>query len=122
MPITQQEADAADRAAYRTGPNVDAGLEPGAVTVDPNTAHGMAAKAARETNGATTTMTHDGVEEVRPADATYNEDLKVAGTTHVADPDAPAVDAPSAAAKRKTPNTIANTPDDVVGDPKADVQ
>lgn len=40
---------------YRTGPNVDAGLEPGAVTVDPHTPAGAAAAAAREANGASVT-------------------------------------------------------------------
>ena len=40
---------------FRTGPNVDAGLEPGAVTIDPATAEGVAAEAAREANGATVT-------------------------------------------------------------------
>lgn len=41
---------------YRTGPNIDAGLEPGAITVDPLSPAGMAAKAAREANGASTTV------------------------------------------------------------------
>ena len=43
-----------DDRPYRTGPNVDAGLEPGAVTVDPQTAAGIAAAAARDENGAKT--------------------------------------------------------------------
>lgn len=41
---------------YRTGPNVDAGLEPGAITVDPQTAAGIAADNARKANGAKTTV------------------------------------------------------------------
>ena len=45
-----------DDRPYRTGPNVDAGLEPGAITVDPQTAAGMAAEAARKANGAKTTV------------------------------------------------------------------
>lgn len=118
---TAQEADAADRASYRTGPNVDNGLEPGAVTVDPETAHGRAAARTREANGAKTTMTEEGVEEVRPKDATYaGEDPKVADATHVAD--GKPVDKVSAAAKKRNPNTIANDTDDIVADPKADVQ
>lgn len=122
MPNTQQETDSQDRAAYRTGPNVDIGLEPGAVTVDPETAHGVAAAAAREANGATTTMTDDGVAVVQPDHETYLDGPKVQAASSVADPDAPAVDKQSAAAKAKTPSTIANEPDDIKGDPKADVQ
>lgn len=41
-------------APYRTGPNVDNGLVEGAVTLDPHTAAGQAAAAAREVNGAKT--------------------------------------------------------------------
>lgn len=52
-----------DLAPYRTGPNVDAGLEPGAITVDPQTAAGKAAEAAREVNGAKTEV-QDRVEVV----------------------------------------------------------
>lgn len=52
-----------DDRPYRTGPNVDAGLEPGAVTVDPQTAAGVAAEAARKANGAKTTV-EDRVEVV----------------------------------------------------------
>lgn len=63
--------DAKVDAPWRTGPNVDAGLEPGAVTVDPDTAAGLAARAAREANGATTSMTDDGVEVVEQSDAPY---------------------------------------------------
>lgn len=48
---------------YRTGPNVDSGLEPGAITVDPHTAAGIAAAAARDANGAKTTV-EDRVEVV----------------------------------------------------------
>lgn len=118
--ITAQEADAAERASYRTGPNVDNGLEPGAVTVDPETAAGIAASRNRDANKATTTMTDEGVEEVKvPGD---DRSPKVADVTHVAPEDAPAVDKKSAAAKKKNPNTIANTPDDIVADPKADIQ
>jgi hypothetical protein len=118
--LTAQEADADERMRYRTGPNVDNGLEPGAVTVDPDTAHGRAAAANRDANGANTNMTDDGIAEVTvPGD---DRSPKVADDTHVADPSAPAVDKQSAKAKAKTPNTIANTPDDIVADPKADVQ
>ena len=117
---TAQEADAAERASYRTGPNVDNGLEPGAVTVDPETAAGIAAARNRDANNAETTMTDEGVEEVKvPGD---DRSPKVADVTHVAPEDAPAVDKKSAVAKKKNPNTIANTPDDIVADPKADVQ
>jgi hypothetical protein len=123
MPKTAQEADANERASYRTGPNVDNGLEPGAVTVDPHTAAGIAAAAARDANGANTTMTDDGVAIVEPAEgSSYNDDPKVKEASAVADKDAPAVDKQSAAAKAKTPNTIGNTPDDIKADPKADVQ
>lgn len=60
-----------DAAAWRTGPNVDIGIEPGAVTVDPETAHGQAARATREANGASTSVTDDGVEVVDQPDAPY---------------------------------------------------
>src|SRR5687768_4085874 len=118
-----KDIDPEDRADYRTGPNVDAGLVPGAVTVDPNTAAGLAAAAARDANGATTELTDDGVEIVTPKDPTYEgDDPKVAAGTGQSDPDAPAVDKVSAAAKKKDPTTIANEPDDIKADPKADVQ
>lgn len=117
MPKTDQNIE--DRSTYRTGPNVDSGLEPGAVTVDPETAAGLAAAAARDANGATTNMTDDGVEEVRTPDG---RDPRVADANGMADPDAPAVDAKSAAVKAKNPSTIANEPGDIKGDPKADVQ
>ena len=117
--ITPDQVDADERASYRTGPNVDIGLESGAVTMDPETAVGVAAAAARESNGATTVMTDDGVEEVRND---RGDDPKAGGRGGMADPDAPAVDAKSAAVKAKNPSTIANEPDDIKGDPKADVQ
>ena len=120
--LTGQEADADDRARYRTGPNVDNGLEPGAVTVDPDTAAGIAAAQARKNNGAKTNMTDEGVAVVEPKDPTYNEGPKVSEDTHVAPKGEAAVDKQSAAAKAKTPNTLANTKDDIVADPTADVQ
>lgn len=49
-----------DQAPYRTGPNVDIGLVEGAVTLDPQTAAGQAAEAARKANGAKT-KDEDGV-------------------------------------------------------------
>lgn len=120
---TAQEADAAERASYRTGPNVDNGLEPGAVTVDPETAAGIAAANARKSNGAKTHMTDDGVEIVDPKDSTsYAEGPKADDESGPAPANAPAVDKQSAAAKKKNPNTIGNTPDDIKADPKADVQ
>jgi len=117
--VEQHQADADERASYRTGPNVDIGLESGAVTVDPQTAAGIAAEQARKDNGAKTTMTDDGVAEVRNEN---DDDPKVRDANAVADPDAPAVDAKSAKVKAKNPSTIANQPDDIKGDPKADVQ
>ena len=56
---------------WRTGPNVDAGIEPGAVTVDPETAEGRAAREARKANGATSSVNDDGVEVVDQPDAPY---------------------------------------------------
>lgn len=122
--VTQPEdIDADDRAKYRTGPNVDNGLEPGAVTVDPETAAGLAAARNRDANGATTTMTDDGIEVVEPAEgSSYNDDPKVKEAGGPAPKDAPAVDKQSAKAKRDNPSTIANSPDDIKADPKADVQ
>lgn len=119
MPKTVEQTQADERASYRTGPNVDIGLESGAVTVDPQTAAGIAAAQARDENGAKTTMTGDGVAEVRN---TNGDDPKVAHGSSVADPDAPAVDKKSATAKAKNPSTIANEPGDIKGGPKADVQ
>lgn len=56
---------------FRTGQNVDAGLEPGIVTVDPDTPQGRAAAAARKANGATTSTDDDGREIVDQPDAPY---------------------------------------------------
>lgn len=64
-PTTKQKQEEQDTRPYRTGPNVDAGLEAGAVTVDPDTATGVAAKNAREARGAKETETENGVVEVR---------------------------------------------------------
>ena len=118
------EDNAGERESFRTGPNVDIGLEPGAVTLDPQTAAGQAAAAAREANGAKSTMTDEGVEVVVPKDPTYaaGKDPRSKAPSGIADPDAPAVDEVSAAVKKKDPTTIANEPDDIKGDPKADVQ
>lgn len=119
---TEAQIPEEDEGGWRTGPNVDIGLEPGAVTVDPHTAAGLAARAGREVHGAKTHF-EDGVEVVEPAaDTSYNEDPKVKGTSGKANPKAPAVDKQSAAMKRKNPSTIANEPKDIKGDPKADVQ
>ena len=49
-----------DLPPLRTGQNVDAGIESGAVTVDPATAQGVAAQASRDALGAKST-TEDGV-------------------------------------------------------------
>jgi hypothetical protein len=65
MPTTKQAQELEDNRPYRTGPNVDAGLEAGAVTVDPETAAGIAAENARKANGAKETETDNGVVEVR---------------------------------------------------------
>ena len=56
---------------WRTGPNVDTGLQPGAVTVDPETAEGRAAAAARDANGATSSVNDDGVEVVEQSAVSY---------------------------------------------------
>lgn len=56
------------QASVKTGPNVDCGLEPGMVTVDPETADGIAAAAARDANGASTETADDGIEFVQPFD------------------------------------------------------
>lgn len=64
MPTTKQAQEQQDNRPYRTGPNVDIGLEPGAVTVDPQTAEGVAAENARKANGAKSSTVDDGVEVV----------------------------------------------------------
>lgn len=60
----------------RTGPNVDAGLEPGVVTVDPQTPAGVAAENARKANGA----------------KTHEEDQEVIGSVASLDPKAQVVE------------------------------
>jgi hypothetical protein len=60
-----QEKNQDDQRPYRTGQNVDAGLEAGAVTVDPDTAQGLAAKNARKARGAKETVTENDIVEVR---------------------------------------------------------
>lgn len=72
MPRTDEPQPVEDDGrSFRTGPNVDTGIEPGAVTVDPDTMQGVAARAAREANGATSEITEDGVEVVHQPDAPY---------------------------------------------------
>lgn len=53
---------------------------------------------------------------------TYPQPAGEAGTSSMADPDAPAVDEVSQAVKDINPTTIANEPDDIKADPKADIQ
>ena len=119
----ERELEANTATPFRTGPNVDNGLVSGLVTVDPETAAGIAAANARKANKASTHMTDDGVEIVEPHDSmSYAKGPKVEDESGPAPKDAPAVDEQSAAAKRKNPNTIGNTPDDIKADPKADVQ
>lgn len=69
-----QEANQDDQRPYRTGQNIDAGLEAGAVTVDPDTSAGVAAANARKARGAKETETEHGVVEVRTED---NDDPQV---------------------------------------------
>ena len=126
MPKTIHPEQREDR-PYRTGPNVDIGLEPGAVTVDPETAAGVGAAAARDANKAKTEMTDDGYEVVHPKETSRVGDdplVSAPGTSGsgMADPSAPAVDEKSKAAKKKDPTTIANEPSDIKGDPKADIE
>lgn len=77
MTILDRKTDADDTSADasptlpRTGPNVDAGLVDGFVTVDPDTAEGRAAKATREANGATDTEVDDGA--VKVTDTVFGE-------------------------------------------------
>ena len=74
MPTTKQAQEEQDDRPYRTGPNVDNGYEAGAVSVDPDTAAGIAAANARKAHGAKETETDDGVVEVRTKD---NDDPQV---------------------------------------------
>lgn len=77
MAILERKTDADDTSENasptlpRTGPNVDAGLVDGFVTVDPDTAQGRAMKAAREANGAKEHEDEDGV--VKVTDTVFGE-------------------------------------------------
>ena len=120
VPKTPIERDLENAATpHNTGPNVDNGYVAGLVTVDPETAQGRAAAANREANGATVVEHDNGIVEVTEGMLPTPEATKVTG---MADPNAPAVDDKSQKAKDVDPTTIANEPDDIKADPKADIQ
>ena len=115
----ERELEAANAPMHRTGPNVDNGLVAGLVTVDPETAAGRAAAANRDANGASVKEHKNGIVEVTEGALPVDP---IPSTTGMADPDAPAVDKKSQKAKDLDPTTIANEPDDIKADPKADIQ
>lgn len=115
----EREVEAANYVPHNTGPNVDNGYTAGLVTVDPETAQGRAAAANREANGASVVEHDNGIVEVTEGALPTPDQPKATG---MADPDAPAVDAKSQKAKDLDPTTIANEPDDIKADPKADIQ
>ncbi len=95
MAILKNKTDADDTSADasatlpRTGPNVDNGLVDGFVTVDPETAAGKAAAAAREANGASEEELEDGV--VKVTDTVFGElPRDEIAAVHAQNPTAPA--------------------------------